>query len=154
MQKCDRCEEKLTIETSGLCSTCYLEIYNSTVIALMNGEVPKLDDCVNKKKLTSGITMDLKETAELFDRKTHAGICSELNETYRKKNNDYGNSFKKSYDEFGIVSAVVRMTDKMERLKALTTGVDNLVKEESVEDTILDLANYAIMTVIELRNRR
>lgn len=84
----------------------------------------------------------------------HAEICRELNKTYTKKNNDYGDSFKKSYDEFGIVSAIVRMTDKMERLKTLTTGTKKEVKDESIEDTLLDLANYAIMTVIEMRNRR
>lgn len=88
------------------------------------------------------------------DKDIHKEICSELHETYVKKNNDYGNSFKKSYDEFGIVSAVVRMTDKMERIKSLTGGTKSEVTDESIEDTILDLANYAIMTAIELRNRR
>lgn len=76
-------------------------------------------------------------------------LLYEALQTYIKKNADYGDSFSKSYKEFGITAPVVRMNDKMERLKSLTKA-DAKVKDESIRDTLIDLANYAMMTVIEL----
>lgn len=77
-------------------------------------------------------------------------ITSQILNTYIKKNHDYGNSFDKSMDEFGIASAIIRMNDKLERLKTLSKK-ESMVKDESVQDTLLDLANYAIMTVMYLK---
>lgn len=76
-------------------------------------------------------------------------LLYEALQTYIKKNADYGDIFSKSYKEFGITDPVVRMNDKMERLKSLTKA-DAKVKDESIRDTLIDLANYAMMTVIEL----
>lgn len=78
----------------------------------------------------------------------HADICEELNEIYARKNHDYGDSFGKGYAEYGMVMAVIRLEDKLNRLKSLIKA-DSLVKDESINDTLMDLANYAIMTVIE-----
>ena len=80
-----------------------------------------------------------------------AAIMREMLKTYRDKNADYGDSFSKSYKEFGLVAPVVRMSDKMERIKALSKA-DAKVKDESIKDTLLDLANYAIMTIVENEN--
>lgn len=77
-------------------------------------------------------------------------ITNQMHDTYIKKNHDYGNSFGKSMDEFGIASAIIRMNDKLERLKTLSKK-ESMVKDESVKDTLLDLANYAIMTVMYLK---
>jgi hypothetical protein len=77
-------------------------------------------------------------------------ITDKMHETYKAKNYDYGNSFDKSMDEFGLTAAVVRMSDKLERLKTLSKK-ESMVKDESVQDTLLDLANYAIMTVMYLK---
>ena len=78
----------------------------------------------------------------------HADICGELNEIYARKNHDYGDSFGKGYAEYGMVMAVIRLEDKLNRLKSLIKA-ESLVKDESINDTLMDLANYAIMTVIE-----
>lgn len=78
----------------------------------------------------------------------HASICEELNEIYARKNHDYGDSFGKGYAEYGMVMAVIRLEDKLNRLKSLIKA-ESLVKDESINDTLMDLANYAIMTVIE-----
>ena len=69
---------------------------------------------------------------------------------YHRKNHDYGDSFRKSLEEFGLVAAVVRMSDKMERIKTLAKGEEAKVQDEKIRDTLMDLANYAIMTVMEL----
>jgi hypothetical protein len=86
-------------------------------------------------------------------KQLHEQICKELNDIYVRKNADYGNSFGEQFEEHGLVSAVIRLDDKMRRLKSLTKQ-EAKVTDESIEDTLLDQANYAIMTVIQLRKQR
>lgn len=76
-------------------------------------------------------------------------LTTQMAETYERKNHDYGDSFGQSIEEFGLVAAAVRMNDKMNRFKSLITK-DAQVADESLRDTLLDLANYAIMTAMEL----
>lgn len=76
-------------------------------------------------------------------------ICVVLREIYKHKNHDYGDSFGETYKKLGIISAVTRITDKVNRLQSLCTK-DQQVKDESIKDTLWDLANYAIMTLIEM----
>lgn len=81
----------------------------------------------------------------------HKEICEELNELYARKNHDYDDSFGKSFAEEGMAMPRIRIGDKFNRFKALSRmDVDILVDDESIIDTLLDLANYAIMTVIEI----
>lgn len=80
----------------------------------------------------------------------HYEICQKLNSVYKAKNHDYGDSFGDTYKKLGIISAVTRLNDKMNRLMSLTVSHDAQVKDEKIEDTLLDMANYAIMTLIEL----
>ena len=82
--------------------------------------------------------------------KRHYDIVMGLNELYAKKNADYGNSFHDTYVEEGMAMARIRLSDKLSRFKSLTKSKNQQVKDESVRDTLLDLANYAIMTVIEM----
>lgn len=82
----------------------------------------------------------------------HKKVCDELNDLYAKKNADYGDSFGKSYEEFGPVMAAIRMGDKLNRYKALIKARQQ-VKDESIRDTLIDLANYAVMTVVEMDMR-
>jgi hypothetical protein len=84
----------------------------------------------------------------------HIEICKELNALYKAKNIAYGNSFGKTFEELGIISAITRMSDKMQRIKALATGAQNNITDECIQDTLEDLANYCIMTLIELENER
>jgi len=79
----------------------------------------------------------------------HIEICKELNQIYRAKNHDYGDSFGETFEKLGIISAVTRITDIVNRLQSLCTK-EQKVEDESIRDTLMDLANYAIMTVIEL----
>lgn len=74
-------------------------------------------------------------------------ITTNMAKTYAAKNHDYGNSFEESLDEFGLVASVVRLGDKMNRIKSLIKK-EAQVKDESIKDTLLDMANYAIMTVM------
>lgn len=81
----------------------------------------------------------------------HKDICAELTTLYAKKNHDYGDSFAASFQEEGMTMPRIRLGDKFSRFKTLTKSEsDQQVNDESVRDTLIDLANYAIMTIMEL----
>lgn len=77
-----------------------------------------------------------------------------LRNLYDAKNRDYGDSFGKSFEEWGMPMACIRLTDKLNRLCALTKSGEQRVQDERIEDTLRDLANYSIMTLIELERRK
>lgn len=81
----------------------------------------------------------------------HMELCKKLNDIYAKKNHDYGDSFHDTFVEEGMAMARIRLSDKLNRFKKLTRdGVSREVNDESIADTLMDLANYAIMTVLEM----
>lgn len=86
--------------------------------------------------------------------KRHMEICVGLNDLYARKNHDYGDSFHKMFAEEGLAMSRIRLGDKFSRFKTLsrisTTNSTQQVTDEPIRDTLLDLANYAIMTVLEL----
>ena len=74
-----------------------------------------------------------------------------LGELLERKNNDYGSSTKKSFDRLGVVSLASRLYDKYNRFEQLAVkGVDQKVNDESVIDTLMDLAGYAIQSAVIL----
>lgn len=82
-------------------------------------------------------------------REEHRAILDELNEIYAAKNHDYGDSFHDSFIEDGLLMAKVRIGDKYKRFCTLVSAQSE-VQDESIRDTLLDLANYAVMTIMEL----
>jgi len=80
-------------------------------------------------------------------------ICFKLMELHRKKNKDYGNAAHKSYLKYGIISYVMRLSDKMNRLDSLTKpGATIEVNDESLLDTFMDMAAYSIMAIESLKS--
>lgn len=82
--------------------------------------------------------------------KIHGELCDYLKGLYVRKNHDYGDSFHETYLEEGMAMPRIRLADKFSRFKTLSRNNDILVRDESLRDTLLDLANYAIMTVVEM----
>ena len=82
--------------------------------------------------------------AEIFETLTKKAA-----DTYRRKNADYGDSFTKTRE--AIPHAIlVRLHDKLNRLTTLMlNGGVQKVKDENIDDTLLDLANYALMELTE-----
>lgn len=77
-------------------------------------------------------------------------ILEELRKTYEAKNADYGDSVGDTYKKFGDVSFLTRITDKYNRILSLSDrGECGQVKDESLNDTILDMANYCILWLVE-----
>lgn len=83
----------------------------------------------------------------------HKQICLALNALYARKNHDYGDSFHQTFVEEGMAMSRIRLGDKLNRFKTLSRKLDSQrVSDESLKDTLLDLANYAIMTVLEMED--
>lgn len=85
----------------------------------------------------------------------HRAICDELNKLYERKNHDYGDSFHQTFVEEGLAMTRIRLGDKFSRFKTLSRlgcsdGSQQKVADESIRDTLMDLANYAIMTILEM----
>lgn len=83
----------------------------------------------------------------------HECVCHEIHELYIRKNHDYGDSFSKTFAEEGFAMARIRLSDKLERFKTLSKKADQKVMDESIRDTLMDLANYAMMTIVEMDMR-
>ncbi len=82
----------------------------------------------------------------------HQEICERLMKIYAAKNKDYGDSFGEGFQEYGLIMPSIRLDDKLRRYKQLIKQ-EAEVKDEGIIDTLLDMANYCIMTVIELENK-
>ena len=80
----------------------------------------------------------------------HEQVCLELNDLYKRKNKDYGDSFSRNLERYGLCIAAGRLYEKLDRFDSLIRSGQQEIKEESVRDTLIDLANYAIITVMEM----
>ncbi len=74
-------------------------------------------------------------------------IQSTALELFKKKNIDYGDAFAK----YGIIGVLMRIEDKIQRALSITKNGVNLVNDESIQDTLLDLHNYAAMALMLYR---
>lgn len=83
----------------------------------------------------------------------HKEFCDYLNNLYIEKNHDYGDSVHDTFIKYGLTSFLVRMEDKLNRARTLNQK-DAKVNDEKITDTLLDLANYAIISVIELEKAK
>lgn len=83
---------------------------------------------------------------------TFESVLDEMRDLHAKKNKDYGDAFHKSFEEFGVTAGVVRLNDKMERVKSLVKNGKAEVKDESLMDTLKDMASYAVMLYVELQH--
>lgn len=107
---------------------------------------------MNEKNIQQGENKDPRYIANP-DAVRHHELLEQLHETYLQKNTAYGNSFSDTYADLGIIAAITRISDKFNRAKTLAKdrSVGNVnIGDEPITDTLLDLANYCIMTVMEI----
>jgi hypothetical protein len=93
------------------------------------------------------VEIEIKDKLYTQDVDNFVGVVTDMINLYAAKNHDYGNSFDRGCEEIGPAYAIGRMYDKMNRIINLTRNPINsqAVKNESIKDTIRDLANYAVM---------
>lgn len=73
-------------------------------------------------------------------------------ETFIVKNGNYGNSFEISLDKYGMIAALTRISDKFNRAENLILNNKNGTTDESLYDTLIDTANYCVMTAVYMKN--
>lgn len=83
--------------------------------------------------------------------KTFKDIAQHQIAVYESKNADYGSATGKLYEKYGISYYMIMLEQKMLRIENLLNK-DNKANNESIEDSLLDLSNYAILAVESLRN--
>jgi len=71
-------------------------------------------------------------------------IHKEALELFTKKNIDYGDAFAK----YGVIGVLMRIEDKLQRAMSITKHGVNLIKDEGIRDTLIDLHNYAAMALM------
>lgn len=99
---------------------------------------------------------EIEVPIELVDNKVEAfaTIVKEMTELYAKKNHDYGNSFDEGCDKLGVSYPLGRLLDKMNRLIACMGKEETMQVNESIEDTLKDLACYSVMTLSYLKRKK
>ena len=88
----------------------------------------------------------------MTDIERFESIINDMLELYKKKNANYGNSFERLYNDLGPIAGLVPLHNKLDRLTNLVKGGKN--DFESIEDTLIDLANYAILNLIEIQKTK
>ena len=73
-------------------------------------------------------------------------IQQEALDLFAKKNADYGDAFAK----YGVIGVLMRIEDKIQRSMSITKNGVNLVHNEGIRDTLIDLHNYAAMALMLL----
>ena len=68
-------------------------------------------------------------------------IHQEALELFKRKNKDYGDAFA----DFGLLGILVRLNDKIKRAITITETSISLVEDEKIQDTLIDIHNYAAM---------
>ena len=99
------------------------------------------------------MTLEYNEIMESENSK-FGKVLSEMFDTYKKKNADYGNSFSETIQEFGYIPAVARINDKVKRVKNIVKGNEMNIKNESLRDNLMDIAVYSVLTIVELDNQK
>nr|DAM60466.1 MAG TPA: Nucleotide modification associated domain 1 [Caudoviricetes sp.] len=138
---------------AGVCITpAHIKIDNLYKGYEKTHEEVKLSDGLNEmasnkeKEYSHGKTKGIESD-------TFESVLNEMRDLHAKKNKDYGDAFHKSFEEFGVTAGVVRLNDKMERVKSLVKNGKAEVKDESLMDTLKDMASYAVMLYVELKNK-
>ena len=88
----------------------------------------------------------MKVKPTIFDH-----ILEQMSDVHRRKNADYGDAAYEGYKEFGIQYYIIQLHNKLNRLKSLTKDNSKPQVNESIEDTLLDMANYAVLALEALK---
>lgn len=129
----------------------------------------KKDKCMDCQVILKGKDETILELKELNDKlsatiedvktdntpeniKKFKDITTRMTELYALKNKKYGNSFSKTFKEYGKPVVCLRIDDKMSRLKQMILRGESDTADESILDTLIDIANYSVMSIVELEN--
>ena len=137
----------------GVCYVDYMDEFKGKecVITDMDGIAYQIGDFWWTDEMLEPAENNIMEVNNMDRLGIYQHIINNLEDTYKKKNSDYGNSVGDTYEKFGDISFLTRITDKYNRMVNLVCNSNNVrkVKDEALEDTILDLANYCLLWLVE-----
>ena len=119
-------------------SNCHKSLVDAkadALVTLINSYISNPNDSNNKGGLAT----------ESAKKNPFAEYTDHLAETLQEKNGAYGDSFTKSVDKYGLSVIGVRLSDKYNRIEHLITHNELKENDESLEDTLLDMAGYSIL---------
>jgi hypothetical protein len=111
------------------------------------GYCTKHEGLMSRRTLCTGWENKEGDDNNMTKVELHEAICEKLNKIYEQKNTDYNDSFAKARKEVPNYT-YGKLYDKWERYKQLQKN-EAMVKSETIEDTMLDMANYLIMELLE-----
>ena len=82
----------------------------------------------------------------------HKDLCEFIHNLYETKNSDYGDSMHPLYEEYGLTAFLILFFIKINRIKSLMNKEN--ANYESLEDSLMDLANYSLIAITEIKNER
>lgn len=138
--------------------------FKGSVFTLTTEDIVERAEVSDSKKFAKKeeAFMDSKHSPDILDifANTHAGdadrfkeITDKMCDIYKQKNSDYGNSFSKLFKKCGMTYAYGHLAEKIERIDNLRNK-DAKVQGESMIDSLYDLANYSILTIMEIEKRK
>ena len=80
--------------------------------------------------------------------------CSKLAILLKEKNRKYGDSFSKTADEYGNAVLLLRIQDKLNRLKQILILKEKETYDEKATDTLIALAGYAVLAKRYLEDKK
>ena len=146
-------EEKYSEVKSNLEPLDFIAHWTGTFLLMMEEMIENTDTVVDLLRCIAVNGMVGHEIVSESPTGFNA-LANQMTDLYARKNRDYGNSFDKSMDKFGLVVAAIRIGDKVNRLQSLIAKGGAKVKDESLADTFIDLACYAIMTLMWMDEKR
>lgn len=131
------------------------------IISVEEIKNPTYDDLkhlfIDTKDLAGGsisfnVSADYEEVKNLTYKTNadrHRDLVNQIHDVYVDKNMKYGDAFAETIEKYGMIAALTRMNDKFNRIEQfIVNGFED--SEESLKDSLLDLANYCLMTVMEI----
>jgi hypothetical protein len=98
---------------------------------------------------------DSHNAKKLNNRDNPFKECTDhLADVLQSKNTAYGDSFTKSVDEDGLLVLKIRLGDKFNRVSSLIKKGELKENDESLKDTLLDLAGYSILGLKYLKEHK
>lgn len=135
--------------------TCKGNIFRlSTEDVIERGEISETFSRISKKEsfMNSKHSPDFLDVfikPSTGDTEAFRAITNKMCNIFEAKNSDYGDSFHKLFEECGMTYAYGHLAEKLERINSLRKN-EAKVKGESMKDSLYDLVNYAILTIMEL----
>lgn len=81
-------------------------------------------------------------------------LLLQMSQIYHEKRDKYGDNFTKQFKQYGGIVSIIRLEDKLERLKQILLENKKDTLDETTKDTLIDLANYSLMTILSLKETK